>query len=137
MEQFHVISILGSNARFVDASTDYEQARRQLNRRTLRSHANHAAAWLLRGGVVLSLYLLGRYVVAGELGGALTWAAACLSLYLFWYVCKGHLTIRNDRKAKLYWLENDAGNDAFSSDDPVFATMPVQDGMADARRRVS
>ena len=31
MEQFHVISILGANARMLDPSTSLEQARRKLN----------------------------------------------------------------------------------------------------------
>ena len=137
MEQFHVISILGANARFVDPSTSYEQARRDLNRRFLRSHLQHAAAWLLRGCAAAGLFLLGRYVLEGGLGGAATWGAAFLSFYLFWYACKGHLAIRTDRKAKLYWLQNDAGNEEFCSDDPLVATMPVQESVVRSVRRVS
>ena len=67
MEQFHVISILGANARMLDPSTSLEQAHRRLNRHVMRSHAHHIAAWLLRGGVVLCLFLLGRYVAEGGL----------------------------------------------------------------------
>jgi hypothetical protein len=137
MEQFHVISILGANARFLDPSTSYEQARRELNRRTFRSHAHHAAAWLLRAGVVLSMFLLGRFVAEGALGSALTGAAALGSVYLLWYACKGHLAIQHDHRAKLYWLQNDAGNEEFSSDDPLFATMPAQEPHAAARHRAS
>jgi len=140
MEQFHVISILGANARMLDPSTSLEQARRKLNRRVMRSHAHHLAAWLLRGGVALSLYLLGRFVVEGGLGSVLTWTAGLLCMYLAWYACKGHLMIQNDRRAKLYWLQNDAGNEAFSSDDPLLVTMPAQDitAMGSVRRhRVS
>lgn len=127
MEQFHVISILGANARMLDPSTSLEQARRKLNRRVMRSHAQHAAAWMLRGAVILSLYLLGRFVVEGGSGNALIWASGLLCLYLAWYACKGHLKIQNDRRAKLYWLQNDAGNEAFSSDDPLLVTIPAQD----------
>lgn len=127
MEQFHVISILGANARMLDPSTSLDEARRKLNRHVMRSHAHHVAAWLLRGGVVLCVFLLGRYVAGGGLGEALTWTAGFLCLYLAWYACKGHLMIQNDRRAKLYWLQNDAGNEAFSSDDPLIVTMPVQD----------
>jgi len=136
MEQFHVISILGANARMLDPSTSLEQARRKLNRRVMRSHAQHAAAWLLRGAVILCLYLIGRFVVEGGLSGVLTWSAGFLCVYLAWYACKGHLAIQNDRRAKLYWLENDAGNEAFSSDDPLVVTMPTQDigAMASVRR---
>lgn len=134
MEQFHVISILGASARFIDPSTSFEQARRELNRRTLRLHANHVTAWLLRAGVVLSIYLLGRFVVGGSVGGAMGWSAAFLAVYLAWFACKGHLMIQHDRSAKLYWLQNDAGNEAFSSDDPMIATMPVQDDLLSARR---
>ena len=98
MEQFHVISILGANARMIDPSTSLDEARRKLNRQ-----------------------------IQDGLGEALTWTAGFLCLYLAWYACKGHLMIQNDRRAKLYWLQNDAGNEAFSSDDPLIVTMPVQD----------
>lgn len=127
MEQFHVISILGANARMLDPSTSLEQARRKLNRHVMRSHVHHLAAWLLRGGVILCVFLLGRFVVEGGLGGALTWTAGFLCIYLAWYACKGHLMIQNDRRAKLYWLQNDAGNEEFSSNDPMVVTMPAQD----------
>ena len=134
MEQFHVISILGANARFLDPSTSYEQARRRLNRRTLRAHAHHAAAWLLRGAAVLALFLLGRYVVEAGVGHALAWASAVLAPWVAWYACKGHLSIQHDHRAKLYWLQNDAGNEEFCSDDPLVATMPVQQAFAAASR---
>jgi len=127
MEQFHVISILGANARMLDPSTSLEQARRRLNRHVIRSHAQHAAAWLLRGAVILSVYLLGRFVVEDGMGSVLTWSAGFLCAWLAWYASKGHLTIQNDRRAKLYWLQNDAGNEAFSSDDPLMVTIPAQD----------
>ena len=127
MEQFHVISILGANARMLDPSTSLEQARRKLNRNVMRSHVQHLAAWLLRGGVILCVFLLGRFVVEGGLGGTLTWTAGFLCIYLAWYACKGHLMIQNDRRAKLYWLQNDAGNEEFSSNDPMVVTMPAQD----------
>ena len=127
MEQFHVISILGANARMLDPSTSLEQARRKLNRRVMRSHLQHVAAWLLRGSIVLCVFLLGQYVVEGSPGGALTWTAGFLCVYLAWYACKGHLSIQNDRRAKLYWLQNDAGNEEFSSNDPLVATMPAQE----------
>ena len=136
MEQFHVISILGANARMLDPSTSLEQARRKLNRHVMRAHAQHVTAWLLRAGVVLCLFLLGRYVAEGGLGEALTWAAGFLCVYLVGYACKGHLMIQNDRKAKLYWLQNDAGNEAFSSNDPLVVTMPAQDiGIGTSTRR--
>ena len=66
MEQFHVISILGANARMLDPSTSLEQAHRRLNRHVMRSHAHHVAAWLLRGGVILCLFLLDMGLIAGR-----------------------------------------------------------------------
>ena len=85
---------------------------------------------------ILCLFLLGRYVAEGGLGEALTWAAGFLCVYLVGYACKGHLMIQNDRKAKLYWLQNDAGNEAFSSNDPLVVTMPAQDiGIGTSTRR--
>ncbi len=127
MDQFHVISLLGADARYADHTTDLAQATRDLNRKTLRLHGRHAVAWLLRAALVAGLFLLGRFVVEGSIGHALTWTSGFLSLYVLWFLSKGHLLISNDRQAKLYWLQNDADNRAFSSDDPIMATMPVQE----------
>lgn len=127
MEQFHVISLLGADARLLDRNTNLSQATRDLNRKTLKLHFQHVLSWLLRGLVVASLFLLGQYVVNGTIGGALSWTSGFLALYLLWYVSKGHLMIQSDRQAKLYWLQNDAGNQEFSSNDPIVATMPKQE----------
>lgn len=133
MEQFHVISILGSDAQFLNRSTDLSQARRDLNTKTFRLHARHTLSWLIRGGFILSIFLLGHYVVDGTIGGALVWTSGFLAVYLLWYVSKGHLLIQGDRQAKLYWLKNDAGNTEFSSNDPMVATMPAQDSIKTPR----
>lgn len=127
MEQFYAISILGANARHCDTSGSFEQSRRRLNRETASSHLRHAIAWLVRGAALLGVFLLGRFALDGVLAGLLTWSAAALSVYLLWYVSKGHLVIQKDHRAKFYWLQNDAGNREFSSDDPLLATMPLQD----------
>ena len=127
MEQFHVISILGADARFTQHTTDLEQATRDLNRKTLKLHARHAVSWLLRATLVLGLFLLGRFGLEGTIGGALSWTSGFLGIYVVWYLSKGHLLISDDRQAKLYWLQNDAGNRDFSSDDPILASMPEQD----------
>lgn len=127
MEQFHVISLLGADVRLLDHHTNLSQATRDLNRKTLKLHFQHVLSWLLRGLVVASLFLLGRYVLDGAIGGALSWTSGFLVLYLLWYVSKGHLMIQDDRQAKLYWLQNDASNREFSSNDPIMATMPEQE----------
>lgn len=132
MEQFHVISLLGADARLLDRNTDLSQATRNLNRKTLKLHFQHAMSWLLRGLVVATLFLLGRFVVDSTIGGALSLTASFLAIYLLWYVCKGHLTIQSDRQAKLYWLQNDASNREFSSNDPIVATMPKQEAAESA-----
>ena len=124
MDQFHVISLLGADARYADHNTDLAQATRDLNRKTLRLHARHAASWLLRAALVAGLFLLGRFVIEGSIGNAMAWTAGFLSLYVLWFLSKGHLLISNDRQAKLYWLQNDADNHAYCSHDPVLATMP-------------
>ncbi len=126
MEQFHVISLLGADARFCN-NTDLAQAQRELNRICMQRHLRHAASWLLRATFVLGLFLLGRFGIEGTIGGALSWTAAFMSIYILWYLSKGHLLIQGDRQAKLYWLENDAGNNEFSSNDPIIATMPAQE----------
>ena len=127
MEQFHVISILGADAQFLDRNTNLSQATRDLNRNTFKLHMRHVVSWLLRGVFVATLFLLGRYAVEGAIGGALSWTAGFLVFYLLWYASKGHLMIQSDRQAKLYWLQNDAGNREFSSNDPIVATMPEQE----------
>ena len=127
MEQFHVISLLGADARLHSHTTDFAQARRELNGKTLKLHARHAVSWLIRGVVILGLFMTSQYYVQGTIGGAIAWTSGFLSFYLLWYTAKGHLKIQNDRQAKLYWLENDADNRAFSSNDPIVATMPMQE----------
>ncbi len=129
MEQFHVISILGADARFCNDNTDLAQATRDLNRACMQRHLRHAVAWLLRAAFVAGLFLLGRFGIEGAIGGALSWTAGFMSVYVLWYLSKGHLLIQGDRQAKLYWLQNDAGNREFSSNDPIIATMPAQESM--------
>ena len=127
MEQFHVISLLGADTRSVAPASDLAQATRDLNRKTLVLHARHALGWFLRGSVVFGIFLLGRFAVEGTIGGALTWTAGFLSLYVAWFMLKGHLGIQGDRQAKMYWMLNDAGNHEFISNDPIVATMPAQE----------
>jgi len=129
MEQFHVISLLGADTRVVAPSSDLAQATRDINRKTLALHARHSLAWLLRCGVVAGIFLIGRYALEGTIGGALTWTAGFGSVYVAWFMLKGHLTIQGDRQAKLYWIRNDAENREFSSDDPIMASMPQQEAV--------
>ncbi len=133
MDQFHVISLLGADTRLAEPANDLAEATRDLNRKTMKQHARHAAAWLLRAAVALGLFLVGRYVVQGSVGGALCWTAGFGSVYVLWYLFKGHLLIANDRQAKLYWLQNDAGNREHCSDGAIVATMPVQEPVDTAR----
>ncbi len=123
MEQFHVISLLGADARLLDRNTNLSQATRDLNRKTLKLHFQHVCrgcSWP-GGGVAFPAGPLCR---GRTIGGALSWTSGFLALYLLWYVSKGHLMIQSDRQAKLYWLQNDASNREFSSNDPIVATMP-------------
>jgi hypothetical protein len=70
---------------------------------------------------------LGHFIVEGAIGGAMTWTSGFLSIYVAWFMLKGHMIIQGDRQAKLYWIRNDVSNHEFSSDDPILATMPVQE----------
>lgn len=133
MEQFHVISILGTDARFCNSDTNLAQATRELNRMVVKRHLRHAASWLLRAAAVAGLFLAGRFGVEGAIGGALSWTAGFMAVHVLWYLSKGHLLIQGDRQAKLYWLQNDAGNRDFSSNDPIVATMPLQEPIEQAR----
>ena len=130
MEQIHVISILGADARFLSCKDDLSQAVHDLNRKTLRLHSRHVVSWALRGAFILSLFLLGRYGPENAVSGALTWTSGFLFVYLLWFMAKGHLQIQGDRQAKLYWLKNDAANHEYCSNDPIVATMPSQDQAA-------
>mgnify|MGYP000004667460 CR=1 FL=1 len=89
--------------------------------------------WLLISfaiwGGVLGLFLLGRFVIEGSIGNAMAWTAGFLSLYVLWFLFKGHLLIANDRQAKLYWVQNDAGNREHCSNGAIVATMPAQEPM--------
>ena len=136
MEQFHVISLVGADTRIVTPASDLAQATQDLNRKTLALHARHALGWLLRGSAVAAIFLLGRFAVEGAIGGALTWTAGFMSVYIAWFMLKGHLGIQGDRQAKLYWIRNDAGNREFSSDDPIVATMPAQEPVQSERRHL-
>ena len=133
MDQFHVISLLGADTRLVEPANDMPQATRELNRKTWKQHARHAVAWSLRAAVALGLFLIGQYAVQGSVGGALCWTAGFGSVYVLWYLFKGHLLIANDRQAKLYWLQNDAGNREHCSDGAIVATMPAQEPMDTVR----
>lgn len=127
MEQFHVISLLGADTQPVLQAGNPKQARRLLFRKILKLHLRHTVSWLLRGAFLGSLFLLGQYAVAQPIGGALTWTAAALAIYLLWYIVRGHIEIHTRHQAKLYWLLNDAENREFSSNDPLIETISNRD----------
>lgn len=129
MEQFNFISILGADAQVLTPDTDVAKATKDLNRKSLKMHGRHALSWLLRAAAIAALYLLGRYGMEGTLGGAMSLTAVFASAYLLWYIPKGHLIIQGTRQARLYWILNDAGNNSFSSDDPIVVTMPAQENI--------
>ena len=129
MEQFNVISILGADAHVLTPDTDVAKATKDLNRKSLKMHGRHALSWLLRAAAIAALYLLGRYGMEGTLGGAMSLTAAFASVYLLWYIPKGHLVIQSTRQARLYWIMNDAGNNSFCSDEPIVVTMPAQEAI--------
>ena len=133
MEQFHVISLLGADARIPSRTSDLEKAREDLNKRTIKLHLRHALSWLLRGALVLSLLLSGLYLVEGNIGGAMSWTAGLLGIYLLWFSAAGHLKIQGDRQAKLYWLESDAERSGFRRKDTMVVTMPAQESFEQAR----
>ena len=136
MEQFQAISLLGADTRFAAPASDLAQVTQNLNRKTLVLHARHALRWLLLGIAVAGLILLGHYVVEGTIGSALKWTAGFLSIYVAWFMLKGHLAIQGDRQAKIYWIRNDADNRQFSSDDPIIATMPAQEPVHSGRSHI-
>jgi len=132
MEQFHVISLLGADARIPTRTSDLEKAREDLNRHTFKLHLRHALSWSLRGAFVLSLLLSGLYLVEGNIGGAMSWTAGFLGVYLFWFSAAGHLKIQSDRQAKLYWLQDDADRRGFSRKETMVVTMPAQESFEQA-----
>lgn len=132
MEQFHVISLLGADARIPSRTSDLEKAREDLNKQTLKLHLRHALSWSLRGTFVLSLLLSGLYLVEGNIGGAMSWTAGFLGVYLFWFSAAGHLKIQSDRQAKLYWLQDDADRRGFSRKETMVVTMPAQESFEQA-----
>lgn len=129
IEQFNVISILGSESQVLNPETDVATATKDLNRKTMRLHGRHAISWLLRGTFVGLLFLLGRYGIEGTIGGALSMTSAFLGLYVMTYMLQGHVVIHSRRQARLYWILNDSSNSEFSSDDPMVVTMPAQEAI--------
>ena len=136
MEQFHAISLLGADTRIAAQASDLAQATQNLNRKTLLLHARHALRWLMLASTMAGIFLLGHYAVDGAISGALKWTAGFLSIYVAWFMLKGHLAIQGDRQAKIYWIRNDADNRQFSSDDPIIATMPAQEPIRSGRSHI-
>ena len=137
MQSFHAIGLRDVGVPLSDPSISFAQARRQLNRQTANRHLQQALSGLLRGAAIAGLYSIGRYALDGAPGDLLVWTSFALCSWLGWYVGKGHLAIHRDRLAKLYWLENDADNGDFCSNDPLLATMPVQDALQPRGRTAS
>ena len=127
MEQFHVISLLGAGASTPIRTSDLDQAREDLNSKTISMHLRHTVSWLLRGALVLGLLYSGLDLVGGNIGGAMGWTAGFLGVYVLWFAASGHLKIQHDRQAKLYWLEDDARRKGFSGPQTMVVTMPAQE----------
>jgi len=116
MEKFNVISNAGSEVRLPDRQEYITQNTKILNRKALKMHACHMLSWLLRGAVIAYLFYLGSRVVDGLAGEAIIWTAGFLLLYMLFYIWKGHQAVQRFRRAKIYWLLNDAaGNESGSA----------------------
>ena len=131
MEKFNVIANAGSEVRLPDRQEHITQNTKILNRKALKMHACHMVSWLLRGAVISYLFYLGSRVVDGLAGEAIIWTAGFLLLYLLFYIWKGHQGVQRFRRAKIYWLLNDAaGNEIGSASlhrkSPGQAHVPVQ-----------
>ena len=131
MEKFNVIANAGSEVRLPDRQEYITQNTKILNRKALKIHAWHMVSWLLRGAVISYLFYLGSRVVDGLAGEAIIWTAGFLLLYLLFYIWKGHQGVQRFRRAKIYWLLNDAaGNEIGSAslhrESPGQAPVPMQ-----------
>jgi hypothetical protein len=116
MEKFNVIANAGSEVRLPDRQEYITQNTKILNRKALKMHAWHMVSWLLRGAVIAYLFYLGSRVVDGLAGEAIIWTAGFLLLYMLFYIWKGHQGVQRFRRAKIYWLLNDAaGNESGSA----------------------
>ena len=115
MEKFNVISNAGSEVRLPDRQEYITQNTKILNRKALKMHACHLVSWLLRGAVIAYLFYLGSRVVDGLAGEAIIWTAGFLLLYLLFYIWKGHQGVQRFRRAKIYWLLNDAAGNEIGS----------------------
>jgi len=69
----------------------------------------------LRGAVIAYLFYLGSRVVDGLAGEAIVWTAGFLLLYMLFYIWKGHQGVQRFRRAKIYWLLNDAAGNEIGS----------------------
>jgi hypothetical protein len=115
MEKLNVISNAGSEVRLPDHQEYITQNTKILNRKALKMHAWHLVSWLLRGAVISYLFYLGSRVVDGLAGKAIMWTAGFLLLYLLFYIWKGHQGVQRFRRAKIYWLLNDAAGNEIGS----------------------
>jgi len=116
MEQFNVINHSGSEVQLLDRQSYITQNTKILNREVYRMHFRHFVSWLLRAAVISYLFYLGNHIIGGEAGGALSWMAGFLLVYLLLYISKGHSRIQRSSKAKMYWLLDDAAHVDFLSD---------------------
>jgi hypothetical protein len=115
MEKFNVISNAGSDVRLPDRQEYITQNTKILNRKALKMHVWHMVSWLLRSAVIAYLFYLGSRVVDGLAGEAIIWTAGFLLLYLLFYIWKGHQGVHRFRRAKIYWLLNDAAGHEIGS----------------------
>jgi len=117
MEQFNVINHLGSEVPLLDRQSYITQSTKLLKREVCKMHFQHFVSWLSRAAVISTLFYLGNYIIGGGLGGAITWTAGFLFVYLLLYISRGHSRVRRFSEAKMYWLLDDAAHVDFLSDD--------------------
>ena len=105
MDDYHVVSLFGSESCKVTSVTDRSTAKKHLQRKIRLKHAKHVLACLFRAALIGGLLFVGLQAVGSAWGKALAIMACFLLAHTLWYCIEGHWKISRFRKARMYWLQ--------------------------------
>ena len=116
MDEYHAVSLFGSESCKLTSVTDRSTAKKHLQRKIRVKHAKHVLNCLFRAAVTGGLLFVGLQVVGSAWGTALAIMACFLLAHTIWYCIEGHWSISRFRKARMYWLQESRAD---QDDSPV------------------
>jgi len=105
MDEYHVVSLFGSESCKVKSVTDRSTAKKHLQRKIRLKHAKHVLVCLFRAALMGGLLFVGLQAVGSAWGKAAAIMACFLLAHTLWYCIEGHWKISRFRKARMYWLQ--------------------------------